>query len=279
VVSHTDITRRKKTESENAQNRHAAWHLNRVAALGELTASLAHEINQPLAAILNSAEAAAALLSRPAPDIAEAMEAIRDIVHDGKRAGAIIHKVRSMMKRSQEHAQAVDLNATVNETLRLVANEARLRRVNLRHAMTPDLPVVLAEPTQLQQVMLNLITNAIEAAETMAYDRRVEIRTSYVADDGLPLVEVQDSGPGVPAAALNRIFEPFYTTKRQGLGFGLSICRSIVDSFGGRISVESPPEGGAIFRVYLRAFADVSDKTEEALRAAPECRREARASG
>jgi C4-dicarboxylate-specific signal transduction histidine kinase len=267
VVSHTDITARKKAESENAQNRQTAWHLNRVAALGELTASLAHEINQPLAAILNSAEAAAVLLNQPSPDIVEAMEAIRDIVHDDKRAGAIIHKVRAMLKRSHEPAQAVDLNATVGETLRLVANEARLRHVNLRHVVTAGLPYVLAEPTQLQQVILNLITNAIEAAETMPDNRQVKIRTSCPANDGMPLVEVQDSGPGIPAEMLTRIFEPFYTTKRQGLGFGLSICRSIVDSFGGKITVESPPVGGAVFRVFLRTFVDVPESAEQAFQA------------
>ena len=115
--------------------------LNRVAALGELTASLAHEINQPLAAILNSAEAAAVLLNRPSPDIAETMEAIRDIIEDDKRAGAVINKMRSMLKRGHEGMQAVDLNATVSETLRLVANEARLRHVILRHVATRICPL------------------------------------------------------------------------------------------------------------------------------------------
>jgi signal transduction histidine kinase len=267
VVSHTDITARKKTESENAENKQAVWHLNRVAALGELTASLAHEINQPLAAILNSAEAAAALLNRSSPDIAEALEAITDIIHDDKRAGAVIDKMRSMLRRSQESAQAVDLNAIVSGTLRLVTSEARLRHVILHHAATPDLPCVVADPTQLQQVILNLITNGIEATETTPHRRHVEISTSLLAKDGMQLLEVRDSGPGIPVEKLSRIFEPFYTTKRAGLGFGLSICRSIVDSFGGKITVESPPEGGAVFKVFLRTFADVSTKVDQVMQA------------
>ncbi len=234
-----------------------------MAALGELTASLAHEINQPLAAILSSAEAAVALLNRPSPDIAEAMDAIRDIIQDDKRAGAVINKVRSMLKRSHESTQAVDLNATVSETLRLVNNEARLRHVILRYVATPDLPAVVAEPTQLQQVILNLVTNGFEAAETMPNSRQVEIRTSFLAEEGMPFLEVRDSGPGIPAGMLTHIFEPFYTTKQQGLGFGLSICRSIVESFGGRIAVESPPTGGAVFRVFLRTFVPASREAFE----------------
>jgi C4-dicarboxylate-specific signal transduction histidine kinase len=263
VVATTDITERKKAESENAQNRQTAWHLNRVAALGELTASLAHEINQPLAAILNSAEAAAALLSRPCPDIAESLEAIGDIIDDDKRASAVIRKMRSMLKRSYEGIQAVNLEATVSETLRLVINEARLRHVTLRHLASPDLPPIVADPTQLQQVILNLITNAIEATETMPDNRQVEIKACF-AEDGMQVLEVRDTGPGISADKLATIFEPFYTSKRDGLGLGLPICRSIVDSFGGRITVENLPSGGAAFRVFLRAFAGASQTSQQA---------------
>lgn len=266
VISYTDITERKRIEEENAQNRQTAWHLNRVAALGELTASLAHEINQPLAAILNSAEAAAALLSRSSPDLPEAMEAIRDIIHDDKRAGAVIHKMRSMLKRRHEGVQPVDLNATVTDTLRLVMNEARLRHVHLRQVLSPDLPSVVADPTQLQQVILNLVTNGIEAVESME-QRVVEIQTSRSALDAMHALEVRDSGPGIPAEMLTAIFEPFYTTKRQGLGFGLSICRSIVDSLGGKITVENRTEGGAVFRVLLREFAVAPHAAEQINRA------------
>lgn len=262
VVATIDITERKKAESENAQNRQTAWHLNRVAALGELTASLAHEINQPLAAILNSAEAAAALLKRPSPDIPESLEAIGDIIEDDKRAGSVIRKMRSMLKRGYEGTQAVDLDATVRETLRLVASEARLRHVTLHHVSSPDLPPVLADPTQLQQVILNLITNGIEAAGTMPDDRYVKIGTSYLAVEGMLVLEVRDSGPGIPGEKLITIFEPFYTSKREGLGLGLSICRSIVESVGGKITAESHPDEGATFRVLLRSFANVPQKAE-----------------
>jgi signal transduction histidine kinase len=266
VVSLTDTTARKKTEGENAENRQTAWHLNRVAALGELTASLAHEINQPLAAILNSAEAAATLLGRVSPDITEAMEAIQDIIHDDKRAGDVIGKIRSMLKRGQDGVQAVDLNATIRETLRLVASEARLRHVALRHVEKSGLPAVVADPTQLQQVILNLITNAIEAVEVMPGDRHVEIRTLCTGGNEMEVLEVQDSGQGIAPHLESTIFEPFYTTKPQGLGFGLSICRSIVDSFGGRIAVECPPSGGAVFRVFLRTFAIASEPPARAVR-------------
>ena len=194
------------------------------------------------------------LLSRSSPDIAEAMEAIRDIIQDDKRAGTVINKMRSLLKRRHEGMQAVDLNATVSETLRLVANEARLRHVILRHVATPDLHSVAADPTQLQQVILNLITNGIEAAGTMTGNRHVEIRTSPRTQDGMQVLEVRDNGPGITAEKLDTIFEPFYTSKREGLGLGLSICRSIVDSFGGRITVDRPLQGQAAFRLFLRTF-------------------------
>jgi PAS domain S-box-containing protein len=262
VVSVTDITERKKNESENAQNRQTAWHLNRVAALGELTASLAHEVNQPLAAILSSGEAAFALLNRPSPDVAETLEAVRDIIEDAKRAGAVIHRIRTMLRRGRERTQAVDLDATVNETLRLVYNEARLRHVILRHLATPDLPPIVADATQLQQVILNLITNGMEAAETMPGHREVEIRAFRGGADGMQFLEVRDNGPGIPAGMKTAIFEPFYTSKREGLGLGLSICRSIVESFGGRITVENPPGGGALFLVMLRTSASAYEELE-----------------
>lgn len=264
VVAVTDITERKKAEAENAQNRQTAWHLNRVAALGELTASLAHEINQPLAAILNSAEAAAMLLKRPAPDIEESLEAISDIIEDDKRAGAVIRKMRSMLKRNYEGTQPIDLDATVRETLRLVVSEARLRHVTLHHVPNPGLPPIAADPTQLQQVILNLVTNGIESAEAMPDSRTVEIRTSHLAADGMQVLEVCDSGPGIAPEKLSTIFEPFYTTKREGLGLGLAICRSIVESFGGKISAETNEAGGATFRVTLRPFQTASPKAEAA---------------
>jgi C4-dicarboxylate-specific signal transduction histidine kinase len=267
VISQTDITGRKKAESENTQNRETVWHLNRVAALGELTASLAHEINQPLAAILNSAEAAAVLLNRSSPDIEETLEAIRDIIDDDKRAGAVISRMRSMLKRGYERTQAVDLSATVDETLRLVINEARLRRVALRHDAAAGLLPVVADPTQLQQVILNLITNAIEAVEIIPGYRAVEIRTALGSTNGVQTLEVRDNGPGIPVERLKTVFEPFYTSKREGLGLGLSICRSIVESFGGKITAESLLDGGAIFRVSLRTFVVAPEEKEQIMKA------------
>jgi C4-dicarboxylate-specific signal transduction histidine kinase len=136
------------------------------------------------------------------------------------------------------------------ETYWLVSSEARLRHVRLRQALTPNLSFVVADPTQLQQVILNLLTNGIEAAETMPDRRQLEIRTSSLGDDGMQFFEVRDSGPGIPPELWTSIFEPFYTTKGEGLGFGLSICRSIIDSFGGRIMVESPWMGGAVFEYF-----------------------------
>lgn len=267
VVSHTDITERKKTEREHAQNRETVWHLTRVAAMGELTASLAHEINQPLAAILNSAEAAAVLLNKPLPNIEETLEAIRDIIDDDKRAGAVISRMRSMLKRGSNETQAVDLNATVNETLRLVVNEARLRRVALHHLAGLELPPVVADPTQLQQVILNLVTNAIEAAESIPGGCRIEIRTMQCHGNENQILEVWDNGPGIPQDRLKTVFEPFYTTKRDGLGLGLSICRSIVESFGGRITAESSPLHGTVFRLTLRAVTEVPEEAQHAMRA------------
>lgn len=262
VVSQTDITRRKQTEIENVQTRQTAWHLNRVAAMGELTSSLAHEINQPLAAILSSAEAAIALLSQPNPDVGESIEALRDIIDDDKRAGSVIRRVRSMLKRDQETIQAVDLNTTIIDTLRLVNNQARLRHVRLSHQLSSDLPSVRADPTQLQQVILNLLTNGIEAVEYLPENRNVEIRTYLRGKDQTPCFEVSDSGSGISPDLTKKIFEPFYTSKKEGIGLGLAICRSIVDSFGGTISAGTASGGGALFRVSLKPASNAINQMQ-----------------
>lgn len=259
VISHVDITIRKRMESENAQNREKLWHLNRVASLGELTASLAHEINQPLAGILSSAEAAAALLNRSTPDVAEARQAIQDIIDDDKRAGAVIQKMRSMLRRKNGGLKEIDLNGIVEETLRLLANEARLKHVSLRQSMEAGLPAPVADPTQLQQVIINLVTNAMEAVETMrpGHQGQVVVSTYLNRESGMPVLEVADFGPGIPADMLPAVFEPFVTTRSKGLGLGLSICRSIVESIGGKITAENQPGGGSLFRVVFCHHAGV----------------------
>jgi signal transduction histidine kinase len=253
IVSHLDVTDRKAIESENSVNRETLWHLNRVASLGELSASLAHEINQPLAGILSSAEAAAMLLDQPEPDLVEMRAAIQDIITDDQRAGDIINKMRSMLRRKNQVTGAIDVNATVQDTLRLLLSEARLKHVAIDASFAQEIPLAAAEPVQLQQVLVNLITNAIEAVQTMPPDRRiVSIETGFQGETQSPFVEVRDHGPGIPEHLMTRVFEPFITTKDSGLGLGLSICRSIIESIGGEISAQNSPGGGARFRFVLR---------------------------
>jgi signal transduction histidine kinase len=257
VVSFVDITDGKLAEAENTRNRETVYHLNRVASLGELTASLAHEINQPLAGILSSAEAAAELLDRPDPDLQEALAAVHDIIEDDKRAGSLIQGMRSMLRRKAEGVRAVDLSSAVSDTLQLIANEARLKQVVLRSELVAGLPLIAAVPAQLQQVVINLLSNAIDAVNSLPPPRRLLlIRTRLDDSSQSAFLEVRDSGPGIPARLLPTVFEPFVTTKEQGLGLGLPICRSIVESFGGRITADNSLEGGAVFRVYFRSFQE-----------------------
>jgi PAS domain S-box-containing protein len=251
IGSDIDINDQKRAEAMRRRNLDEIAHMNRVAAMGELTASLAHELNQPLAAILSNAQAANRFLSSESPDLAQARECLTDIVADDKRAGAVIRRLRGLLKKGKSQASLVDLNEVVSDALRLVSNDAMLRQTSVKFELSPALPAVVGDRVQLSQIVLNLIVNGLEAVAERPVDNRwLLVRTSEPDGGGVQLT-VEDSGNGIAESDLDRVFEPFFSTKPEGLGMGLSISRSIVETHGGRLWAEKSTKGGAIFNCAL----------------------------
>jgi PAS domain S-box-containing protein len=251
IGSDIDITDQKDAEAKLRRSLEEIAHLNRVAAMGELTASIAHELNQPLAAILSNAQAAIRFLGGRSPDLAHVRECLSDIVADDKRAGEVIKGLRGLLQKGEYRPSSVDLNEVVSDAIRLVRNDALLRHASVVFEPFPGLPPVLGNRIQLYQVALNLIMNSLEAtAERPLGDRQVLVRIADLRGGEIELT-VEDSGEGIAESDLARVFEPFFTTKQGGLGMGLSISRSIVQAHGGRIWAENSPGRGAIFRCVL----------------------------
>jgi PAS domain S-box-containing protein len=251
IGSDIDITDQKCAEATLRRSLDEIAHLNRVAAMGELTASLAHELNQPLAAILSNAQAASRFLGSESPDLAEVRECLSDIVADDKRAGEIIRQLRALLRKGESQVSVVDLNEVVSDAIRLVRNDALLRDTSIRFEPFPGLACVRGDRIQLYQVALNLIMNSLDATGERPYGERwVSVRTAESEGQGVQLT-VEDSGKGVVGSDLARVFEPFFSTKREGLGMGLSISRSIVQAHGGRIWAENSDGRGAIFHCVL----------------------------
>ena len=249
------VQRRRRREAEAAALRLLAQlaHLDRVAAMGQLASSLAHELSQPLTAILANAQAANRLLARPQLDLEELRACVVDVISDDRRASEMIRGMWKLLKRTDVVSTPLRLNDLAANMIALVANDALLHEVTLQFLPAADLPVAYGDGVQIQQVILNLLTNAITAAANGgAPDRRVTVWTTAAT---APYVElgVHDSGKGIPEADLGRVFEPFFTTKVDGLGMGLAISHTIVEAHGGRLLVENDPAGGAIFRVQLRS--------------------------
>jgi C4-dicarboxylate-specific signal transduction histidine kinase len=240
---------RKRTDASIRQQLDVLAHVDRVAGLGELAASLSHELNQPLTAILSHAESALTLLARPAPPLEDVRGILAEVIADNERASGIIRHMRAMLKRQRVEARRVDVNAVVTEMLRLVDHDTRLRGSSLDVQLQPALPPVRIDPTQLKQVLLNLVVNATDAMASRTSREAVELRT--LTRDGGVMIEVRDHGPGIPDEALQRLFDPLYTTKAEGLGVGLATTRSIVEAARGLITAQNVPAGGAVFRVWL----------------------------
>ncbi|HVN37970.1 MAG TPA: PAS domain S-box protein [Myxococcota bacterium] len=251
-----DITDRKQAEQSLREAQAALAHVTRVTTLGEVTASFAHELNQPLAAIANNANACHALLAEGIWEADELREALADIVSDAERASAIIERVRALAKRSAPERTELRLGEVVRDVLALAAAESAARQVTIRTDLAADLPVVMGDRVQLQQVLLNLVVNAMDAmAGVDESERRLEIRGQLDMQDGRPAVtiRVEDCGIGLKAEEADRLFEPFYTTKPHGMGLGLAISRSILEAHGGRLWAESNPGRGAVFSFLLPA--------------------------
>jgi PAS domain S-box-containing protein len=250
-----DITEQKRVEQELARQRLQLAHVARVSTMGQLASSLAHELNQPLGAILRNAEAAELLLANPSPDIAELQAILADIRGDDHRAGEVIDRLRAFLKRREIERHPVDFGSLASETITLVRPDAERRGVRLGLQAGAPLRPVLGDRVQLQQVLLNLLLNAMDAVEGKPRgERRVSVRIRSM--DAVIEVSVEDNGPGIPADAIQRVFEPFYTSKPHGLGMGLSIARGIVETHGGRLRVENSPDGGATFTFTLPAGSE-----------------------
>jgi signal transduction histidine kinase len=253
LVVHLDITQRKQAELERIRSRTEIFHLNRVAAMGQLAAALAHELSQPLAAILSNAEAAQRFANRENPDLTEIREALHDIAQDDRRARGVIQGMRAMLKKEDLKVEPVDLNHIASSVAQMVRNEATLRGMSIRVSLRPSPMMVKGDPIALQQVLLNLASNGLDAMTGSEGTRCLTIRTLGGSNGKTATVWVDDEGPGVSHESLDKLFQPFFTTKRMGLGMGLSICQSIVDSLGGHIDVKNRGGRGASFSVTLPA--------------------------
>ena len=245
---------RRLAEVQSRQRMAELAHVNRFSTAGELTASIAHEINQPLGAILANAETAEAILNSPSPDIAELKNIVKDILHDDQRAGEVIRSMRSLLKKAPFEVKKLDLNDLVRETVEFLSALAVARKVELVSVITPDALPILGDRIQLQQVILNLVVNGIDAMkDTPGENRVISIWTSRV--EKFAELSVSDCGPGIPEDKLKEIFEPFFTSKAEGMGMGLSIARTIMEAHNGRIWAENQP-GGAMFRIKLPLRTD-----------------------
>jgi C4-dicarboxylate-specific signal transduction histidine kinase len=242
-----DVTERHRAEEE----RQAIAHANRIATMGQLTASIAHEINQPIAAVVINAEAALRWADMAPPELQEVRQALNRVARDGRRAGEVISGIRALIAKVPPGKDGLDINNMILEVIALTRSEIRRNGVTLRTRFAPDLPLVHGDRVQLQQVMLNLILNAVEALSEIGEGSRDLLISSEDGGADCVRVAVQDSGPGLSPQSVDRLFEAFYTTKPKGMGMGLTICRSIIEAHGGRLWATVNESRGAVFRFTL----------------------------
>jgi len=245
------MAEQRRTEAALQATRTELARLTRTTTVGEMAASIAHEVNQPLAAVVANADACVAWLTRQNPDLGEAQAAAFRTVEGATRASAVIARIRSLVTKAAPQREPVDINNVIEEALVLTKGQVVLNKVSLSLVLDPVLPLVSGDRIQLQQVIMNLIGNAIEAmAKVTERDRILEIRSQRVPDRSIS-VSVQDSGVGISEALISRLFEPFFTTRAEGIGMGLAISHSIIEAHGGRLWAESKLNEGTVFRFTL----------------------------
>jgi PAS domain S-box-containing protein len=246
-----DITDSKRAQDALRATQSELARVTRLTTMGELAASIAHEINQPLAAIVANGNAALRWVACATPNLGEVTAALRRIVTDGHRTGQLIGNIRAMLRKNGPEQNPLDVNQLVREVLTLAQSDLENRRVLLQTQLDDDLPQVFADRVQLQQVLLNLIMNAAEAMSSVT-DRPRMLRVGTEMDGSRRvLMRVEDSGPGIDSKNIERIFEPFFTTKPHGMGMGLPICRSIIDAHNGHLSASTGVDHGSVFQIVL----------------------------
>jgi two-component system sensor kinase FixL len=258
LASIADITDRKEAELDAQLHRAELAHVTRVATMGELAASLAHELNQPLTAILSNAQAAQRFLDSDPVDLKEVSEILQDIVQDNRRAGDVIHRLRALVRKEELDAAPLDVASIIRDVFVLTHSDAILRGSRVSLELDAALPTVRGDRVQLQQVILNLLLNAFDAMNTVSPDQRHVSVTAGLDGTAMVRIAVRDRGIGIRDDMLDEIFQPFFTTKREGLGMGLSISRSIIRAHQGRLWAENNPDGGAIFTFTLPVYGDDS---------------------
>jgi two-component system sensor kinase FixL len=247
-----DITKRKQAEEQAAHHRNEVAHLSRVTTLGELSGSIAHELSLPLSAILSNAQAAQRVLAHDGGDLAEVREIVNDIVSEDKRAGEVIQRLRLWLKKGEVRQHSLCINEVVEDVLKLLHSDLVNQHVTVDIELARTLPTVTGDPVQLQQVLLNLVVNACDAmADCNTQERRLLIRTGIENGSSAVIVSVTDQGRRIPEEKMEQIFEPFFTTKGEGMGLGLSVCRTIIAAHRGKLWATNNSDRGATFHFSL----------------------------
>jgi PAS domain S-box-containing protein len=252
-----DVTARRQAEEESRSLREQLVRVGRVSLLGELAASIAHEVNQPLCAIVSNAQALKRILANGNYDLDELRDALQDVIQDGQRASAVIGRIRGFLQKTPSECVPVSLNDLIRDMPALVRREMASRRVTVKLTLAETLPLVLGDPIQLQQVLLNLITNGADAMEQSPAEVHELVITSSRDEQGTVTIAVRDTGVGLDASHNDRLFEPLFTTKQGSMGMGLAICRSIIESHGGSIWAAPNPDRGATFQFTLPGIKEV----------------------
>ena len=246
-----DVTAAKRAEEAVEEAQAALAHVTRMATLGELTAWISHEVNQPLTGIVTNGAACLRWMDKAPPALDEARCSVEDMISDARRASEVIHRIRALSKRTDAEKVPLDINDVIREGSRLVQREAITHGASLRLELAPELPSILGDRVQLQQVIINLVINAIQAMASVTDRPRILLIRSQQSEDGHVLVAVRDSGTGIEAKSVDKLFKAFFTTKPSGMGMGLSICRTIIEAHSGQVSAANNSGPGATFQLIL----------------------------